>query len=105
MNHPPRKKVAPASCSACGEPSHCVDPQTGVGLCCWVIEAKGAAYRNVIDAGRFLGFIKAVANPHNWKAQNQAGKLVLWDAHPELHVTAKRLLESIQHPKRGEDSE
>lgn len=40
-------------------------------------------------------FARKVANPHNWKAQNQEGALLLWNAHPPLHVTARRMLAKL----------
>ena len=44
-----------------------------------------------------LGFLRIAANEANWGPQNQTGELRVWHPYPPLHVTARRLLEEMDH--------
>ena len=64
-------------------------------------EGTGEA-ENALDGlqGRMVEFIRGVANTANHTRRHEGGPLNVWTAHPELHVTARRILDDIE----GEES-
>jgi len=49
------------------------------------------------DYDRLLNLAHIAANAEgNWKTRRPGGELIVWDAYPPLHVTARRLLEEIE---------
>jgi len=93
-------------CANCREYSECVDIATGLGVCCWNaqngplgppldIMADDTAKDKEPVNERLKRFVQAVANPANWDERRPDSGLIVWKPHPELHVTAKRLLDEI----------
>jgi len=49
---------------------------------------------------RLKRFVQAVANQANWDERRPDSGLIVWRPHPELHVTARRLLDEINGGKQ-----
>ena len=106
-----KSKVQPRVCSKCRLLKHCVDPVTGVCIDCHeVVEGSLGPPLDIMadDTAdgtepvneRLKRFVQAVANQANWDERRPDSGLIVWRPHPELHVTARRLLDEINGGKQ-----